>query len=90
MLSNKGLSVDELTKPWVRYVLKEQQNVIVALDWSAFADDHQSMLSLNWVSEKGLSTPLVWKSVDNKRLKYNRPLSKLNDITQNYKSLKLN
>lgn len=30
------------------------------------------MLSLNVVTEKGLSTPLLWKSVDKKQLKHNR------------------
>ncbi len=30
------------------------------------------MLSLNVVTGKGLSTPLLWKSVDKKQLKHNR------------------
>jgi hypothetical protein len=30
------------------------------------------MLSLNIVTGKGLSTPLLWKSVDKKQLKHNR------------------
>jgi len=45
---------------------------MVALDWSSFFDDAQSMLSLNIVTGKGLSTPLLWKSVDKKQLKHNR------------------
>ena len=48
------------------------QSIIVALDWSSFFDDEQSMLSLNVVTSKGLSTPLLWKSVDKKQLKHNR------------------
>lgn len=57
---------------WAKYLLVDSKEVIVALDWSAFADDAQSMLSLNLVSPKGLSVPLLWKSVENKRIKHNR------------------
>lgn len=45
---------------------------MVALDWSSFFDDEQSMLSLKILTGKGLSTPLLWKSVDKKQLKHNR------------------
>ena len=45
---------------------------MVALDWTSFFDDEQSMLSLNIVTGKGLATPLLWKSVDKKQLKHNR------------------
>lgn len=72
LLSNKKLSVWDLSLNWVRYVVGEAKELLVALDWSAFADDQQSMLSLNLVSAKGLSMPLLWKSVDNKRIKHNR------------------
>jgi hypothetical protein len=72
LLSNKGISVWDLSEAWVKHVIGEQKELMVALDWSAFADDEQSMLSLNIIVSKGISTPLLWKSVDNKRIKYNR------------------
>ena len=72
LLSNKGISVWDLSEPWVKYVLGENKSIMVALDWSSFFDDAQSMLSLNIVTGKGLSTPLLWKSVDKKQLKHNR------------------
>ena len=72
LLSNKKLSIWELSGLWAKYLLCDSKEVIVALDWSAFADDEQSMLSLNLVSPKGLSVPLLWKSVENKRIKHNR------------------
>jgi len=72
LLSNKGISVWDLSEPWVQYVLGENKTIMVALDWSSFFDDAQSMLSLNIVTGKGLSTPLLWKSVDKKQLKHNR------------------
>jgi Transposase DDE domain len=72
LLSNKGISVWDLSERWVKYVIGENKFITVALDWSSFFDDAQSMLSLNIVTGKGLSTPLLWKSVDKKQLKHNR------------------
>ena len=72
LLSNKGISIWDLSEQWVKYVVGLNKSIIVALDWSSFFDDEQSMLSLNIVTSKGLSTPLLWKSVDKKQLKHNR------------------
>lgn len=72
LLSNKKLDVWNLSLQWAQYVIGDVGELMVALDWSAFADDKQSMLSLNLVSSKGLSMPLLWKSVENERIKHNR------------------
>ena len=72
LLSNKGISVWDLSAPWVKYVLADHKEIMVALDWTSFFDDEQSMLSLNIVTGKGIATPLLWKSVDKKQLKHNR------------------
>lgn len=72
LLSNKGVSVWDLSEPWVKYVLGDHKEVMVALDWTSFFDEEQSMLSLNIVTGKGLATPLLWKSVDKKQIKHNR------------------
>lgn len=72
LLSNRGISVWDLSERWVSYVLADHKEVVVALDWTSFFDDEQSMLSLNIVTGKGLATPLLWKSVDKKQLKHNR------------------
>ena len=72
LLSNKGISVWDLSEPWVKYVLADHKEIMVALDWTSFFDDEQSMLSLNIVTGKGIATPLLWKSVDKKQLKHNR------------------
>ena len=72
LLSNKGISVWDLSEPWIKYVLADHKEIMVALDWTSFFDDEQSMLSLNIVTDKGIATPLLWKSVDKKQLKHNR------------------
>jgi Transposase DDE domain len=86
LLSNKGISIWDLSEHWVKYIIGNNKSIMVALDWSSFFDDEQSMLSLNVVTGKGLSTPLLWKSVDKKQLKHNRAryedqlLSRLKDV----------
>lgn len=86
LLSNKGISVWDLSEFWVSFVIGEKKELTVALDWTSFFDDEQSMLSLNIVTPKGLATPLLWKSVDKKQLKHNRAryedqlLSRLKDL----------
>ena len=72
LLSNKGISVWDLSEYWVSFVIGDKKTVVLALDWTSFFDDEQSMLSLNIVTSKGLATPLLWKSVDKKQLKHNR------------------
>ncbi len=52
MLSNRGISVWDLSERWVSYVLVDNKEVIVALDWTSFFDDEQSMLSLNIVTSR--------------------------------------
>lgn len=48
------------------------------------------MLSLNMATNKGISTPLLWKSVDKKQLKHNRArfedqlLSRFKDVLPSY------
>jgi len=62
----------ELEPLWIRYVLRDCKEITVALDWTSFHEDGQSMLSLNSVTSKGMSTPLIWKSAENSRIKHNR------------------
>lgn len=72
LLSNQGISVWDLSEKWVPYVIGKQLEIMVALDWSTFADDKQLMLSLNILTSKGIATPLLWKTVDKTQLKFNR------------------
>ena len=36
LLSNKGISVWDLSDPWVKYVIGKNKLIMVALDWSCF------------------------------------------------------
>lgn len=72
MLSNPGFDIWNLSSNWVPYVVGSRSEIMVALDWTSFANDEQHMVSLNILTSKGCSTPLLWRTVDKKRLKHNR------------------
>lgn len=86
LLSNKGISIWDLSAQWVPYLIGSLNKILVALDWTAFAGDKQYMLSLNLVTSKGVSAPLLWKTVDKALMKHNRAryedqiLSRLKDV----------
>lgn len=72
LLSNKGYDIWEIASDWVPYVIGKQTHIYVALDWTSFFKDKQYTLCLNVLTTQGCSTPLLWKSVDTSRLKFNR------------------
>jgi len=72
LLSNPGYDIWELSAKWVPYIIGSKTELMVALDWTSFEGDKQHMLGLNILTGKGVSTPLLWRTVDKKRLKHNR------------------
>lgn len=72
LLSNPGLNVWKMASQWIPYVVGTRTELMVALDWTSFANDSQQMLSLNVLTSKGCSTPLLWRTVEHHQLKSNR------------------
>lgn len=72
LLSNSGISFDRLLKSWIRFVVGVREEIVVALDWTEFDADDQSVIALYLVSRHGRATPLAWKSVKKSELKNNR------------------
>jgi hypothetical protein len=72
LLSNSGLELPVLLAAWVRFVVGVRENIVVALDWTEFDGDDQSVLALYLVSKQGRATPLLWKCVRKSALKGNR------------------
>ncbi|MFO0575268.1 MAG: IS4 family transposase [Polyangia bacterium] len=63
LLSNPRLDPIELTPAWVSYVLAQRTQIVVALDWTEFAEDGHSTLMLSLITKTGRATPLLWRSV---------------------------
>lgn len=71
-LSNPGIDVEKLTKPWAAFVLGGRKAVIIALDWTEFDDDDHATLAAYVVTTHGRATPLAWKTVKKSTLKGKR------------------
>lgn len=72
LLSNGGVSVWDLFASWVRFVVGERQQIVVALDWTEFDKDGHATICLYLITSHGRATPLVWKTVDKGTLAGNR------------------
>ena len=86
LLSNAGVEPWELFGSWVREVVGERSEIVVAMDWTDFDADEQSTLALHLVSNHGRATPLIWLTVGKDELKNRRNdiedvcLSRLRDL----------
>ena len=72
LLSNTGITVWAWFEPWVRFVVADRQEILVALDWTEFDKDDQATLALYLVTSHGRATPLLWKTVRKSELKHRR------------------
>lgn len=72
MLSNPGLTVWELFRPWAAFVVGDRKELVVALDWTEFdADDHATLAGY-LITNHGRATPLIWMTVSKATLKNRR------------------
>src|SRR5262245_43935962 len=69
LLSNEAISVWALFAHWVPYVVRNQSEIVVALDWTEFDADDHSTIALYLVTTHGRASPLVWKTVHKSKLK---------------------
>jgi hypothetical protein len=64
LLSNDGLTLWRLFEPWVRFVVGDRKQIVVALDWTEFDKDGHATICLYLITRHGRATPLVWKTVE--------------------------
>lgn len=62
LLSNRKLDVWDLFDPWVRHVVGDATDIVVALDWTDYAADGQTTIVTSRITSHGRATPLVWKT----------------------------
>ena len=72
LLSNQGIQVWELFALWVPEQVGPRKEINVAMDWTDFAGDGQSTLSMNLVTGHGRATPLLWLTMWKDELKGTR------------------
>jgi hypothetical protein len=64
LLSNDGIALWRLFDPWVRFVVGDRKQIVVALDWTEFDKDGHATICLYLITRHGRATPLVWKTVE--------------------------
>ncbi len=72
LLSNNGINVWRIFDYWVRQVVGERKDILVAMDWTEFDKDGHSTIVLSLVTSHGRATPLIWLTVEKAKLKNNR------------------
>lgn len=72
ILGNEGLAMTALLPPWVRFVVAQRKEIVVAMDWTDFDDDGHTTLVISMMTTHGRATPLIWKTVDKGSLKGKR------------------
>ena len=72
LLSNAGIVPWDLFGSWVREVVGQRTEIVVAMDWTDFDADNQATLALHLVTQHGRATPLLWLTVDKDELKDQR------------------
>jgi hypothetical protein len=62
-LSNGGISVDQMMKRWVEFVVGARPEIVAIIDWTDFEGDDHTTLFVALVTNHGRATPLAWKTV---------------------------
>ncbi|MCL2824576.1 MAG: IS4 family transposase [Polyangiaceae bacterium] len=72
LLSNDGLAMDALLRTWVRFIVGNRPEVVLAMDWTVFDADSHSTLAVYAVTNHGRATPLAWRTFHKSKLKGNQ------------------
>lgn len=72
LLGNDGISLDDVLRRWVRFVVGEHVSILVALDWTDFEKDDHTTLCAYMATSHGRAMPLAWKTVKKSTLKDQR------------------
>lgn len=72
LLGNDGLVLDEAFTSWVRWLLGTRTEIVVAIDWTEYANDEHHRIALYLITDHGRATRLIWKTVRSQDLRHRR------------------
>lgn len=72
LFSNTKINLDIFFLCWVTYLVRVHIQIAVSLDWTEFAKDGHSTLTLNLITKHGRATPLIWKTYEYDTIKGHR------------------
>jgi hypothetical protein len=71
-LSNDKLDPTRVMRKIVQKVVGSRKEIVVAIDWTEYAPDQQATIVVSLITEHGRAFPLVWQTVDTRKLKSRR------------------
>lgn len=72
LLGNEQFDVAAVFQQSVPWLVAHRAKIVVSLDWTEYGAHGHSRIAINLVTTHGRATPLVWKTVETKRLKRRR------------------
>ena len=72
LLGNQQFDVAAVFQQSVPWLVAHRAAIVVSLDWTEYGAHGHSRIAVNLVTTHGRATPLVWKTVETKRLKRRR------------------
>ena len=72
LLGNEQFDVAAIFQQSVPWLVAHRAEIVVSLDWTEYGAHGHSRIAVNLVTTHGRATPLVWKTVETKRLKRRR------------------
>jgi hypothetical protein len=63
LLSNRRVDVEDILMPWIRFVVADRTELVVALDWTEFDPDGHMTLAAHLITSHGRATPLAWRTI---------------------------
>jgi hypothetical protein len=69
LLSNDKIGVGAVQQLLARLIIGERKEIVVAIDWTSYEPDGHITLAISLIAEHGRATPLLWRTIELKRLK---------------------
>lgn len=69
LLSNEKIGVSAVQQLLARLIIGERKEIVVAIDWTSYEPDGHITLAISLIAEHGRATPLLWRTIELKRLK---------------------
>jgi hypothetical protein len=68
LLSNHKVDVPRVQRRLTRRIVGERKDIVVSIDWTEFAPDGHSTVVISLVTNHGRASPLVWMTVESRKL----------------------
>lgn len=72
LLGNDKYEMEKIFPLLIPWIIGQRKKITVTIDWTEFCYTGQYLLALHMVSKHGRATLLMWRTIDDRKLKNNR------------------